>query len=131
VTLTRTADAGAFRSLGGVFGWSWSESQAGWFAVEASTIARPQLVEERGGGDEMQVLTRRKLGGEGNRTTLVSASRTPISQDLPEHGTQDGTWKAEPQPDLAVVVRAWSELPEHIKAIVLSLVRITDCTDRE
>jgi len=67
------------------------------------------------------------------RTPCDSASKTLISQNGPQNGTQDGTPKAENTPsdplDLALLQERWPKLPEHIKAAVLALVRST--SDKE
>jgi hypothetical protein len=59
------------------------------------------------------------------RTPLGSAAKTPISQDEPKNGTQDGTPKAENtplDPDLSLIQKRWPNLPEHIKAAIRALV---------
>ncbi len=68
----------------------------------------------------------RDNGANGLRTPLDSAAKTPISQDEPKKGTQDGTPKAENtplDPDLALLQARWPKLPEHIKAAVVTLVQ--------
>jgi hypothetical protein len=51
-----------------------------------------------------------------------STSKRPISVNL----RQDGAPKAGLYPDLALVVESWPDLPEHIRAAVLALVRSQD-----
>ena len=53
----------------------------------------------------------------------VSASETPISE---KRGTESGTPDAQNtplEPDLALIVDRWPNLPEHIRQAVRALVR--------
>ena len=70
----------------------------------------------------MQVLTSKGNGDEGNRTTLDSASKTPISSKVTKNGTQDGTPKGDFDPDLRQIISAWHDLPDRVKQQIMSMV---------
>jgi hypothetical protein len=63
---------------------------------------------------------------EGNRTILVSASRTTISETVTKNGTQDGTVNPESgaaDPELDEITAAWRNLPDGIRMAILQLVK--------
>jgi hypothetical protein len=60
-----------------------------------------------------------QLGGTGLELTPLEQSKTSISG---EGGTESGTLNSK-DPDLALVVERWPNLPEHIKAAIKTLVK--------
>jgi hypothetical protein len=57
------------------------------------------------------------------RTTLDSASRTPISQNPAENSTQDGTPKGDFDPDLGFIVSHWHDLKLDVRRSIMHTVR--------
>jgi len=63
------------------------------------------------------------VGGAGLEQTALTPSKTPI---VSPRGTESGTLDAQntpSDPDLALIVDRWANLPEHIRQAVLVLVR--------
>lgn len=60
-----------------------------------------------------------EMGGTGFEHPPLEQSKTPISG---EGGTESGTLNSK-DPDLALVVKFWPGLPEHIKAAIKTLIK--------
>ena len=60
------------------------------------------------------------MGDTGLEQTPLAGPKTPISQT---GGAKSGALDDRIYPDLAEIVKAWPELPEHIKASILALVK--------
>ncbi len=65
----------------------------------------------------------------GVEQTPLTPPKTPISEtERTKSGTPDAK-KAPSDPDLALIEKRWPNLPEHIKAAVLALVRVSPAGD--
>ena len=59
----------------------------------------------------------------GPEQPALKPSKTPISPDACTPGVQSETFSAQNDPDLALLVEAWPDLPEHIKDQITALVK--------
>ena len=63
------------------------------------------------------------MGGIGLEHTPLTQSKTPILTSGSAKSDAQSAPKAVEYPDLDAVVKAWPELPEHIKAAIKALVQ--------
>jgi hypothetical protein len=59
----------------------------------------------------------------GNRTNPTHAPETPISETVRAESRAPSAPNTPADPDLALIVAQWPNLPEHIRQAVLALVR--------
>jgi hypothetical protein len=63
------------------------------------------------------------MGPVGFEHPPVTASKTPISESCGVKSNARHAPKAPKDPDLDIVVKAWPELPGHIKAAIKALIQ--------
>jgi hypothetical protein len=63
------------------------------------------------------------MGPVGLEHPPLTVSKTPISEGSGAKSDAHDAPKAPKDPDLAIVDKAWPELPEHIKAAVIALIQ--------
>lgn len=64
------------------------------------------------------------MGPQGREPTALALSKTPIQQNLPKNGTQDGTPNGGNLPvehHLAELIHRWPSLPAGVRADILRL----------